>query len=153
MGRLLRGSAAAALAVAFFALMGYSAAQQPADPHSQAFDKCANACNDCEQICAACVTHCATLVSQGKKEHLETLQTCQDCAAHCRAAADIVARKGPFADLICTACAEACKRCGDACDKHKDDPMMKKCTEECRRCEKECREMLKHVGGRAAPPK
>jgi hypothetical protein len=86
------------------------------------------------------------LVSQGKKEHLRTAGTCVDCADVCAAAAQIVARKGPFADLICTACADACKRCGDECEKHLNEPMMKQCADECRKCEKACREMLKHVG-------
>ena len=82
---------------------------------------------------------------QGKKEHAKTLATCQDCATHCSAAASIVARKGPFSDLICKACAEACARCGKACEQFPDDKHMKMCAEECRKCEKECREMLKHT--------
>lgn len=111
-----------------------------------AYEQCAKACNDCEQVCAACATHCAHMLAQGKKEHLRTLATCRDCATHCAAAARIVAGKGPFSDLICTACAEACKRCGDACAKYPDDPMMKRCADECRKCEQACRDMLKHVG-------
>jgi hypothetical protein len=85
------------------------------------------------------------LVSEGKKEHLKTLQTCQDCATLCSAAASIVARMGPFSDTICTACAEACKRCGDECEKHSHDSIMKKCAEECRKCANACNEMLKHA--------
>jgi len=94
-----------------------------------------------------CAAHCAKLVSEGKKEHLATLKTCQDCATVCSAAASIVARMGPFSDTICKSCADACKRCGDECDKLKDDPMMKKCADECRKCEKACRDMLAHAGG------
>jgi hypothetical protein len=60
-----------------------------------------------------------------------------------------VARGGPFSDLICTACAEACARCAKACEQQPGDEHMKACAEECRRCEKECREMLKHVGHNA----
>jgi hypothetical protein len=92
-----------------------------------------------------CSAHCAKLLSEGKKEHLMTLQTCQDCATTCSAAATIVARSGPFSDTICTACADACKKCGDECTKMKDDAMMKKCADECRACEKACRDMLKHA--------
>ena len=68
-----------------------------------------------------------------------------------RSVADEVAalrRRLPGA-LICTACADACKRCGDACDEFKDDPMMKECAQECRRCEKACREMLRHTAAAA----
>ncbi len=114
--------------------------------HNDHYMQCAKACDDCGRICDACSAHCAKLVADGKKEHLTTLQTCADCATACKAASCIVARKGPFSDIICTACADACKRCGDACEKFKDDPMMKQCADECRKCEKACREMLTHVG-------
>ena len=85
------------------------------------------------------------MVAEGKKDHLTTLKTCQDCATHCAAAASIMSRKGPFSDLICKACAEACARCGEACAKFPDDRHMKKCAEECKKCEKACREMLRHA--------
>ena len=49
-------------------------------------------------------------------------------ARFCSAAGCITAKEGPFSDLICTACAGACKRCGDACEKHgANDPLMKQC--------------------------
>ena len=87
------------------------------------------------------------MVVDGHKEHLETVRTCVDCATICASASAIVSKYGPFSDLICTACADACKRCGDACEKHGgDDPVMKACAAECRKCEKACREMLKHTG-------
>jgi hypothetical protein len=114
--------------------------------HSEALDHCAKVCNDCQRSCDACATHCAHLVAQGKNEHLRTLQTCQDCATLCVAAAQIVARQGPFTDLVCRSCAEACARCGKACEEHSSDKMMKSCAEECRRCEQACREMLQHIG-------
>lgn len=114
-------------------------------PHHEEYEKCAKACNDCQRICDACATHCAMLVADGKKDHLKTLMTCRDCADFCAAAAEIVARGGPFADLICKSCADACNRCGKACEKFKDDEMMRRCAQECFRCEKACREMLTHV--------
>jgi hypothetical protein len=57
-----------------------------------------------------------------------------------------VARRGPFSDAICHACAEACARCAKACEKFPNDPHMKRCAEECRKCEKACKEMLTHLG-------
>lgn len=118
-----------------------------AHDHHGAYDACAKACSDCQRSCDSCATHCAMMVAQGKKEHLQSLQTCQDCATLCSAASSITARRGPFSDTICTACAEACKRCGDTCAKMSDDAHMKQCADECRRCEKACRDMLTHVGG------
>lgn len=111
------------------------------------YEKCAQACNDCQRICDACATHCAHLLAQGHKTHLRTLMTCQDCAAVCAVAAQIVSRKGPFSAAICQACAEACARCAKACEAHPDDEMMRQCAEECRRCEEACRQMVTQVRG------
>src|SRR5436309_9347270 len=60
------------------------------DAHAEAFDHCAKACSDCQRQCDSCGTHCAHLLAGGKKEHLKTLQTCEDCATVCAAAAQIV---------------------------------------------------------------
>jgi len=123
--------------------------ERPSDKHMAAFRKCAEECNRCQVECDACAAHCAHLLAQGKKEHLTTLRTCQDCATFCSAAACIVARHGPFSDSICKSCAEACARCGKECDKHSDDAEMKRCAQVCRQCEQACREMLTHVNAKA----
>jgi hypothetical protein len=117
------------------------------DKHAAMFVECAKACDDCARSCDGCAAHCAKLLADGSKHHLATLKTCQDCAAVCKAASCVVAKQGPFSDIVCTACADACMRCGDACEKHGgDDATMKACAAECRKCEKACREMLKHTG-------
>jgi hypothetical protein len=146
---------ACAAMVAAGAAWAFAAANQPASQktaaggehahHDEAFLACAQACDDCARLCDACTSHCAHMVAEGHKAHFTTLRTCQDCADFCQAASQIVAKQGPFSDLICTACADACKRCGDACAKFPDDPMMKQCADECRKCEKACRDMLKHA--------
>jgi hypothetical protein len=93
-----------------------------------------------------CAAHCTKMLAEGKKEHLDTARTCPDCATICRSASAIVIKGGPFSDLICTACADACKRCGDACEKlGANDPVMKQCADECRTCEKACRAMMRHT--------
>jgi hypothetical protein len=158
----MRHSTIRALAVAAAVLFGLSfgLAQTPAgkqpprgtvatphDMHHEAMDTCARACSDCERTCESCATHCAHMSASGKAEHLKTLQTCRDCASFCSAAAQIVARHGPFSELICTSCAEACARCGKACEQQPNDAHMKQCAEECRKCEKACREMVQHMGG------
>jgi hypothetical protein len=140
---------AVGLAVTLSATAAHTAAnQQPAKDHQHAdhFRECAKECYDCALECDFCARHCADLIARGHKEHLRTLQTCLDCAAICRSAGEVTAKLGPFSDLICQACAEACKRCGDECAKFPDDEHMKKCADQCYKCEKACREMLKHVG-------
>lgn len=142
-------------AVALAALEGASFAQQDRkkesggshhqDPYSKMLRECARACSDCQRECDSCATHCANLLAKGRKEHLGTLATCRDCADFCSAAAEIVARGGPFASLICQSCAEACARCAKECEKFPDDEHMQACAKECRKCEKACREMVKHA--------
>lgn len=124
------------------------------DKHMAMFKDCAKACDDCKRMCDTCGAHCAKMLADGQKMHYESLKTCQDCAAICAAAACVTAKQGPFSDIICTACADACKRCGDTCEKHAaHDAMMKECAAECRKCEKACRDMLAHVKPAAAPAK
>jgi hypothetical protein len=143
-----------ALGIVGWALVGMGAAtaQQTKGvehlEHNAAMQACAKACSDCQRECDMCATHCAHLLHEGKKEHIASLMTCQDCATICSAAAQIVARGGPFAGSICTACADACNRCGKQCDKFADDQHMKKCAEECRKCEKACNDMIKHMGSK-----
>lgn len=107
---------------------------------------CAEACAACSRECESCATHCVHLLYEGKEEHLKTFETCRDCATVCAAAAQIVARGGPFAGEICQACAKVCAGCAEACEQFPDDEHMKKCAQECRKCEKECREMVSHAG-------
>ncbi len=88
------------------------------------------------------------MLHEGKKEHLTTLATCRDCATVCSAAAQIVARGGPFAGLICESCAKACGQCATACEAFPDDEHMKSCAEECRKCEKACKAMIEHMASK-----
>ena len=139
----LFGAAALALAAG----VAHTAAQESKhDPHAAHFIDCAKECHHCALLCDTCATHCAHMIADGHKEHMTTLQTCQDCSSICASAANVTAKGGPFSDLICTACAEACKRCGEACAQFPHDEHMKKCAEACKTCEKACRDMLEHVG-------
>lgn len=115
--------------------------------HVEHMRECAKICSDCQRECDACATHCGRVLADGKREHFATLMTCRDCADFCTAAAQIVARLGPFAALICQACADACARCGKECEKYPNDEHMKRCAEECRKCEKACNDMVKTPGG------
>lgn len=124
--------------------LGYLPAAQESSDHQVSHDACAKACLACQRECDICAAHCAKMVESGKKEHAVTMHTCEDCSVICASAAKIVGRKGPFSEVICVACADACKRCGDACAKHASDAVMKKCADECKKCEKACREMLEH---------
>lgn len=131
--------------VALAAMAGSAMAQGTAHDNLNLDDKalaCAKACSDCQRACDMCTTHCAHQVHAGNEEHMTTLATCQDCADFCVAAAQIVARGGPFSKTICASCADACAMCAKECEKFPDDAHMKMCAEECRKCEKACRAMV-----------
>jgi hypothetical protein len=146
-------AAAGLSAVGVAALQRSSSAQQPAlaekhtghDGHHSMFAACAQACSDCQRECDSCASHCAHMLQDGKKQHLDTLMNCRDCAVVCSAASQITASSGPLSSIICKSCAEACAACATACEKFPDDEHMKKCAQECRTCEKACKEMLQHV--------
>src|SRR5689334_13178467 len=93
-----------ALTVAVWGL-GRAFTAEDKSPHAtHATSECAQACNACQRECDSCAHHCAHMLASGHKEHLKTLQTCQDCADFCAAAARIVSRAGPFMDTICKGC-------------------------------------------------
>lgn len=142
----IAGMSAAALAA--LKATGFAAPGDRGRGHDRddMFSKCARACSDCQRECDACATHCAESMAEGAKHHLATLMSCRDCADVCSTAAQIVARGGPYADLICQACAEVCARCAKECEHHgRDDKVMARCAEECRKCETACRAMLSHA--------
>jgi hypothetical protein len=114
--------------------------------HDAQMQACAKACADCQLMCDMCSTHCSHLLAEGKKEHLATLMSCQDCADICTAAAQSAARGGPHAAHICEACATVCAGCAKECERYPDDEEMTKCAKECRKCEKACKAMASHAG-------
>ncbi|MFN0051993.1 MAG: four-helix bundle copper-binding protein [Planctomycetales bacterium] len=145
------GMGVAALVLAIGSLVAFGQPGQTQEKkgahteHDAMLQTCAKACSDCQRACDSCSTHCAHLSAEGKKEHLTTLMSCQDCATVCAAAAQIVARGGPHSVLICECCAKACEQCGAACEKFPDDKHMQACAVECRKCEKACQAMVKHM--------
>ena len=145
------GMGVVALALAIVGLVAFTQQGQTQEKktdhmeHNEMMQACAKVCSDCQRACDTCTTHCAHMLLEGKKEHLASLATCQDCGTVCTAAAQIVARGGPFSKTICTACAEACSSCAKECEKFPDDKQMKMCGEECRKCETSCKAMLKHM--------
>ncbi len=113
--------------------------------HHAVFQKCARACADCQLQCDSCFTHCRTLLTEGKKDHAKTVQTCADCAECCKLAATLTARSSPFSVPACECCAKCCDECAAACGKFKEDKHMAECAKSCRDCAKACREMLEHL--------
>jgi len=131
-------------------IMGLLADEPKSAEHHHAtaeMDACMKACARCAKECESCFTHCTNLVAEGKKEHLRTLRTCNDCGDMCAMAGKLVARGGPFMNAMCEACAKACDGCGAECAKSPHDEHMTRCADACKDCAKACREMVKANAG------
>lgn len=143
----------AVLAAVALGLTGGGAATQDKkarESHAAHFQTCAKACADCMRECEACARYCAQMVAVGKKDHMESIGTCMDCAEFCAAASRIVSRPGPMSATICESCAKACEICATACEQFDYDNHMRRCAEQCRNCATACRDMLKHLKQGAA---
>jgi hypothetical protein len=148
---MYRPTALAALGAALILLAGFGGSptrgqDRAGKGHHGPNVECARACAACAFECETCFKHCATLLAEGKREHLRTMQLCNDCGTICAVAGNIVSRQGPLQVTICEGCAKACDTCGAACEKFESDEHMRACAKACRECAKACREMIKHVG-------
>ena len=124
----------------------WARADEPQAPHHHATPEmaaCLKECARCARECESCLTHCTELVAGGKKEHVQTLRTCNDCGDLCALAAKLIARDGAFMNVTCTACAAACDGCGAECAKFPTDDHMSRCAQACKDCAKACRAMVK----------
>jgi hypothetical protein len=106
-------------------------------------EQCMKECARCARECESCLTHCTFLIAEGKKEHVHTLRTCNDCGDMCAMAGKLIARDGPFMNAMCDACTKACDGCGAQCAKFPNDEHMTRCAKACGDCAKACREMIR----------
>ena len=146
--RTVRGALGAALIVLAALAAPAMRAQEKAPgkgPAHNAYADCAKACAVCMLNCDSCHHHCAQLVADGKKDHLASMNLCNDCGEVCAVAARITARQGPLAVPVCQGCARACDTCAASCEKFPDDKHMAQCAKACRDCAKACRAMVEHA--------
>jgi hypothetical protein len=133
---------------------GWSALRLKADepkssPHhlSAEMEKCLKECARCAKECESCLSHCTDLVADGKREHVRTLRTCNDCGDMCAMAGKLIARNGAFMNPMCEACRKACDGCGAECAKYPHDEHMARCAQACKDCAKACKDMLQAAPG------
>jgi hypothetical protein len=145
----MAAAAIAAMVIGSFAVLRLAAEDKKADPHRghAEMEACVKECANCAMECGSCLNHCTHLVADGKKEHVRTLRTCNDCGDMCAMAGKLVARNGAFMNLMCDACAKACDGCGIECEKFPSDEHMARCAKACKDCAKACRDMLKATAG------
>jgi hypothetical protein len=111
----------------------------------QQFQECIDACVTCAQACSYCATSCLN------EEHVAHLRDCirldLECAAICRAAAEIMSLGSSFSAHLCRVCADVCNACANECQKHADMGMehCRVCAEACRKCAEACETMATPV--------
>src|SRR5690242_17071555 len=100
---------------------------------------------DCVDACAACATTCSYCASQCLQEDdLKNLIKCirmdLECAALCRAAAELMSLGSNYSGQLCHICADACSACATECEKHAQKGMehCRECAEACRKCATAC---------------
>ncbi len=102
------------------------------------YQQCVDACANCATVCSYCAISCL------KEDNVQMMAECirmnLECAAICKAAADMMVYDSARAKDICKLCAEICDKCAAECDKH-EHGHCQECAETCRRCAEECRKM------------
>ncbi len=109
------------------------------------FQECIDACLLCAQACTRCATACL------QEEHVTHLRKCiqldMECAALCRAAAELMPLGSGFAPHLCRVCADACNACAADCEQHAAMGMehCRICADACRACAAACERMATPV--------
>jgi hypothetical protein len=108
----------------------------------QPFQNCIEACQACAVACSHCATQC--LWEDDVKMMSLCIRLDLECAAICRAAAEVMSLGGEYSDQLCRICADACKTCAEECAKY-DTEHCKACAEACRKCADACEQMAAAV--------
>src|SRR5690606_25938335 len=99
---------------------------------------CIEACYDCAVACENCATACL------HEPHFDRLIRCieldRQCAAMCRAVAEVLSVDAPQSASMAQLCAEMCDVCAEECARHAAEmDHCRRCAEACRTCAEECR--------------
>lgn len=103
----------------------------------QQIKKCVDACIACATTCNHCAVSC---LEEKEVQHLtKCIRLDLECAAICKAAAELMSVEGAYSKELCQLCATICNACADECEKHVAMGMehCKECAEACRACAKE----------------
>ena len=108
----------------------------------QRFMDCIRACLACAVACNHCATEC---LSEDQVKHLaRCIKLDLECAAICRAAAEMMSLGSDYSIELCRLCAEVCNACAEECEKHAAMGMehCAQCAEACRSCADACNNMI-----------
>lgn len=108
----------------------------------QQFQKCIDECYACAVACNHCAASC--LQEDNVKMMARCIQLDLECAAICRAVAELMSLGSQYSRHLCKLCAEICRACGDECAKH-DMQHCKECADACYKCAEACEQMATAV--------
>jgi hypothetical protein len=107
------------------------------------FQECIDACLSCAQACTHCATAC---LREEQVAHLrKCIQLDIECAAICRAAAELMTLGSDFSAHLCRVCADVCNACAAECEQHAAMDHCRICAEACRLCAATCESMATPV--------
>jgi len=103
------------------------------------FQNCIDACNSCATMCNHCTTSC--LNEKEVQPMTKCIQLNLECAAICRATAELMSLGSNYAKDLLELCSIICDVCATECRKHNMDHC-RQCAEACSNCATVCREMI-----------
>ena len=104
----------------------------------ESFQSCIDECNSCATMCNYCSISC--LHQPEAQNMIGCIEMNLQCAAICRAAAEMMTLGSKYAPQICAICAEICDACRIECGKQTMLYCLD-CADECKRCASACHEM------------
>jgi hypothetical protein len=103
-----------------------------------AYKTCIEACLECVEACSYCASSC---LQENDVDHMaQCIRLDLECAAICRAAADLMTYGSQHANAVCQVCADICHACAEECEKHNMEHC-RQCAIICRNCAEECLSM------------
>ncbi|MDF3078744.1 MAG: four-helix bundle copper-binding protein [Sphingobacteriaceae bacterium] len=108
----------------------------------QQFKDCIDACVACAVACTHCATSC--LQEEDPKMMAKCIQMDLECAAICRAAAELMSLGSGCSHHLCRVCADLCNACAEECGSH-DMDHCQECAAACRACAQACEQMATAV--------
>jgi len=103
------------------------------------YQACIDACNECATECSHCAMAC--LKEEDVKKLIRCINLDLECAAMCRATAEMMSLGSNYSNELCEICATICEACAVECQKHAHMSHCKHCAAVCKRCAAECRMM------------
>jgi hypothetical protein len=108
-------------------------------------DEAARACAEGHRVSTRTFSHLRTWERDASVASPDDLRLLLDCAQVCSVAADFLLRASEFHVLMCSLCAEICRKCQQNCRQlaaAEGDPVLAECAAACLQCSNACRRVM-----------